>query len=102
MSAVLSVESLWGSDMDELPPWLGKAWRIRATLLTALLAVIAIAFHARLVTTGGGPLVPLVPLFFLVVAGLGIWADWIWLKRNHHRVNEWGLSKGKDYRKKPK
>ncbi|WP_225026087.1 hypothetical protein [Xinfangfangia pollutisoli] len=87
---------------SDLPPWIGKAWRIRATLMTALLGVIAIAFHSRLVFTGGSPLVPLVPLIFLIVTPLALWADWVWLRRNHHRVNEWGLNRGKDYRKKPK
>lgn len=88
--------------MTDLPPWLGKARVIRGTLLTVLLAAIAVVIHARLTVTGGGPLRAMLPLVFLVALGLALWADWTWLKRNHHRVNEWGLNKGRDFRKKPK
>jgi hypothetical protein len=88
--------------MTDLPPWIGKARAVRAVLLAALLAVIALLIHARLTLTGGGPLRAMLPLLFLIVLGLALWVDWLWLKRNHHRVNPWGLNRGKEYRKKPK
>lgn len=87
--------------MSDLPPWLAKAWRIRAALLTAVLGLLALAFYGRLSDTGG-VFARAVPVLAIAVVGLALWADWIWLKRNHHRVNEWGLSKGKDARKRPK
>lgn len=88
--------------MSEQPLWLAKAWRIRGVLLTAVLAVIFLAIHARLTASGGGPLVPLLPLLFLIAVGVALGADWLWLKRNHHRISEWGLNRGREFRKKPK
>jgi hypothetical protein len=86
---------------DALPPWLPRAWRIRALLLSVILGLVALAAYGRL-RDGGGALVQSMPVIFVVVTCAALWADWVWLKRNHHRVNEWGLSKGKDARKKPK
>lgn len=83
------------------PDWLTRAWRVRAVLLTVVLGLLALVFYARFRETGGA-LVQAAPILFVAVLGLALWGDWIWLKRNHHRVNEWGLSKGKDARKKPK
>lgn len=83
------------------PDWLPRAWRIRAVLLTMVLGLLTLVFYARNRETGGA-LVQAMPLIFVILLGLALWGDWVWLKRNHHRVNEWGLSKGKDARKKPK
>ncbi|MEZ5797396.1 MAG: hypothetical protein R3D63_07975 [Paracoccaceae bacterium] len=87
--------------MSDLPVWLGKARRIRGAVLVVLLAVIFLAFHARLGMAGESALRPALPLVFLAVTALALWADGVWLRRNHHRVNEWGLNRGKEFRKKP-
>lgn len=87
------------SGTRDLPPWLGRAWRIRAVILAVIVVVFSLLLRHRLQETSWAPMMP---LFGMIAGGLALWADWGWLKRNHHRVNEWGLSKGKHYRKKPK
>ena len=86
---------------ENRPVWLARAWRLRALMLALALGLIALALHLRW-TGVEHPLAPVVvPGAAVVIAG-ALWLDWRWLLRNHHRVNEWGLSKGKDARKKPK
>ena len=47
--------------MSDLPVWLGKARRIRGAVLVVLLAVIFLAFHARLGMAGESALRPALP-----------------------------------------
>lgn len=82
--------------MTERPAWLLQAWAIRAVLLSFILGLLGLGLAAR---TGGGFGTA---VLCILVIGAALWADWLWLGRNHHRVNAWGLSKGKDARKKPK
>ncbi len=83
------------------PLWLPRAWRVRAVLLTLALGLLALALYARW-SGMAHPAAPLVLPGAAAVIVAALWLDWRWLLRNHHRVNEWGLSRGKDARKKPK
>ena len=76
------------------PVWLRRAWAIRAVPLVVILTVLVLGATAK-----AGPWLAL--LLAPPVIALALWLDWIWLGRNHHRVNEWGLSKGKNARKRP-
>ncbi|MGA0542993.1 hypothetical protein [Neotabrizicola sp. VNH66] len=89
-----------GPDSDR-PDWLPRAWKVRAVMLSVVLGLLTLVLWSRLAETGGAWARAL-PLIFVVGLGVVLWADWVWLTRNHHRVNEWGLSKGKDARKKKK
>ena len=86
---------------NEPPVWLARAWRVRAVLLVLVLGLVALALYGRSSGAEGGVWTRALPVLAVLVIGLALWADWLWLKRNHHRVNEWGLTKGKDARKKP-
>lgn len=83
---------------EKNPQWLGRAWRLRAVVITAILALLAMAYLGQ-PSAPEGPIGPLVAALVIVLA---LWGDWVWLRRNHHRLNDWGLSKGRDFRKKPK
>lgn len=85
----------------DTPPWLPQAWRVRAILLTIVLGLLAMAFYGQ-VRESGGTFARVFPGLAVIGIALALAGDWVWLKRNHHRVNEWGMSKGKDARKKPK
>ena len=80
------------------PEWLSKAWRIRAVMLTIVIGLLGLSLTPAALERG----IWAMPIFIIGLIAFAIWADWGWLKRNHHRVNQWGFSKGKNARRKPK
>ncbi len=79
----------------DLPDWLPRARVVRGVMLVVALGLAALVAQAR--WPGGA----VVPVAVAAIAG-AIWLDGEWLKRNHHRVNTWGISRGKAARTKPK
>lgn len=86
----------------EPPIWLKRAWTVRAVLLSCVIGLLALMAAARWGLAEQPLGLALGALCFAVLLAVALYADWLWLQRNHHRVNSWGLSKGKDARKRPK
>ena len=82
------------------PAWLARAWKIRAVVLALLFGLIAAAVYGQMQASGAAGKA-MVPLIWLLAVAAAAGLDWLWLQRNHHRINSWGLSKGRSARNRP-